>query len=157
MLRQAFRARAQQIQHAIAIKLRFERRHVDDEMRVRERLEFRHAVVQRRKIVGGDVVGVFFVGALGELPAVVVLAQPQQILRELALRGQKIRLKIQRAPLRRRAFRKAIFLRQFFSDEIIHLRDWFDKISTPPRAKFFSCAGSFRKCASTERYASASG
>ena len=71
--RQSFPRARQQIQHAVAVKSGFQRRHVDDEVRIGQRVKFRHLVVQGHKVERGDIVAILLVNFLGELPAFVIL------------------------------------------------------------------------------------
>ena len=91
-------------------------------MLARQRAEVRDRIVQLHQIEGHDIVGIGLLHFLRELPALRILPQPQEILRELRLRGEVGRVKLQRLPLQRRPFREAILLRELPPHQMRHRR-----------------------------------
>ena len=92
-----------------------------------KRIAFQHGILvqsgfQSQQIVGGLVVAVLLVRTRRPLPAFLLLSQPQQILSELQLRLRPSRIQFHGRPLIIRAFLESVFLRELFSDEMIHGR-----------------------------------
>ena len=112
----------QQVQDAVAVDRSFAPAHAHHEVLVCDRLELRESLAQRDQIVGRHVIAVALVHFLREPPAFVFLSEAKQILRELDFCRQKTGVELERPTLISRAFREAIFLRQLFADQMVHLR-----------------------------------
>ena len=80
--------------HVLAVDLRFLRVHADEEVVGFEGLEFGDSVVERDKVIGEDVVGVFLEDFGGKLPGLLFLAQAQQVFAELGLGREDNRARI---------------------------------------------------------------
>ena len=111
----------QQLQDLASVDVCFMRVHADDESVDFESLEPGHVVPQVREIVGLDVVGVLVVDLVGQRPAFLFGAEPEQVLGQLNLRRQILRIELERLPLISGTLCKAIFLRQLPADEIVYL------------------------------------
>ena len=79
------------------------------------------AVAERDQVVGDDVVAVLGEDLVGELPALVLLAQPEQVLAELDLGGQVVGVELERPLLGGRPLGEAVLLRELAADQVVDL------------------------------------
>src|SRR5262245_25562032 len=98
-----------------------------------QRAEIFDRVAQGYQIVRHDVVRVRLLNLFGQLPSLWMLAEPEEVIRELSFCGEKFRVEFQRHPLKLRSFGKSVFLRELAADEV-----WNAWIFRPQ----FECRGS---------------
>ena len=110
----------QQRERIRTVNLRFTRIHPHLEMFALQHGEMRDGVAQRREIERHHVVGIRLLHLLGKLPSLVILSEPQEILRELDLRRDESRIPFQRLALKRRTLGETILLRKLAPDEMRH-------------------------------------
>ena len=110
----------QQRERIRTVNLRFTRIHPHLEMLALQHGEMRDGVAQRREIERHHVVGIRLLHLLGKLPSLVILSEPQEILRELDLRRDESRVPLQRLALKRRTLGETILLRKLAPDEMRH-------------------------------------
>ena len=115
-------ARCEQRERVVAIKLRFVRMHSQAEIGVGQRLKLRNGIVERDEIVSDHVVAILLIHVFRQAPAFVFLAQPQEILRELALCRDIRLIRHQSPPLITGTFREPVLLGELQSDEMIDSR-----------------------------------
>ena len=78
--------------------------------------------MQRQEVERGHVVAVGLVRLPSQSPPFLILAKPQQILRELRLGRDIILAESQCLPLMRRALGEEVFRRELFADLVVHQR-----------------------------------
>ena len=72
--------------------------------------------------MSGDVVAVLLIHFVGQPPALGIFAQTQQVLTQLELGGQIVRIESDRLTLMLGTFRETIFLRELSSDQVVNFR-----------------------------------
>ena len=129
-LGQAFVGALQQVERAIAVNRSLVPAHAEDEILIGHRLKLAEGLAQPDEVVSRHVVAVALIHLFGQLPAFLLVAQPEQILGKLDSGGKILRVKFQSLPLKGRTFGKAILLRQFFPDQMVHFRVCFPELES---------------------------
>ena len=121
LFRQTIPGALQQVQHTVAVNRRFGPAHPHDEVPVRNGLKGREGFAQCDQIVGRHIVTVPLMHLIRKLPTFILLAEAKQILRELDFCREKAGVELERPALITRSLREAIFLRELFADQMVHL------------------------------------
>ena len=112
----------EQIEHPRAVKRGLVGCHPDGEAGIGEGGKARHGVTQGHQVKRGDVIAIFVMNRRRLPPALRLLTQPQEVTCQLSMRPKVGRIKGQRLALMCCTFGKAVLLRQFEPNEVVHLR-----------------------------------